>query len=307
MRIKNFLFHRVSSQEDIMWPPMLPDHFEKTIKFLSKNYQIVLLENFLDKPERNTANKPIATVLFDDGYKDNLEFAAPILQKYKCPASFYIVTQCIDENIPTWTYSIDYFFKTHYKKSLTLSYDFVPQEFQIINWQTEDQSWVLSRKFKSWLKSLSNDHRLTIMNEVKNQSGNNVFPNGLMMNWNEVRQLKQAGFYVGSHSHTHPMLASLTDEKEIEKELKNSADIINQQLGYYPKTISYPIGSWDERVVKIAKKTGYKIGLIVGQKFYNSQNDDMMTIPRVELYNEPWWKTRLKINGLYQTARKIIK
>ncbi|MBK7956947.1 MAG: polysaccharide deacetylase family protein [Bacteroidetes bacterium] len=35
---------------------------------------------------------------FDDGYLDNLEYAAPILAKYKVPASFYVVTDCIDQN-----------------------------------------------------------------------------------------------------------------------------------------------------------------------------------------------------------------
>ena len=50
-------------------------------------------------------------ILFDDGYKDNLDFAAPILSRYQCPASFYVVTQCIDQNIPTWTYQVDYLFQ----------------------------------------------------------------------------------------------------------------------------------------------------------------------------------------------------
>lgn len=307
MRVKNFLFHRVSSQKDVMWPPMEPKQFEKTIRFLSKKYQIVAIENFLEKGDWNKSNKPIATILFDDGYKDNLEFAAPILQKYKCPASFYVVTQCINENIPTWTYCVDFFFRTYEKRSLALNYDFVPGEFQLVKWETAEQSRVLSRKFKTWLKSLSNKKRLIVMDEIKNQSANIELPKELMMNWDEIRQLKQAGFYIGSHSHTHPMLASLTDEKEIEYELKKSADIIEQQLGYYPTTISYPIGSWDDRVVKMAKKTGYKIGLIVGQKFYNPRFDDIMTVPRVELYSESWWKTRLKINGIYQSARKLLK
>ena len=42
--------------------------------------------------------------MFDDGYKDNIEYAAPILRQFKCPASFYVVTDCIDRNVPTWTY-----------------------------------------------------------------------------------------------------------------------------------------------------------------------------------------------------------
>ncbi|MEI2824763.1 MAG: polysaccharide deacetylase family protein, partial [Chitinophagaceae bacterium] len=74
------------------------------------------------------SEKKIATVLFDDGYKDNLEMAAPILSKYKCPASFYVVTDCIDRNIPTWTYILDDRFSKTRKEKIELDFDFVPRK-----------------------------------------------------------------------------------------------------------------------------------------------------------------------------------
>ena len=57
---------------------------------------------------KEMSDKKIATILFDDGYKDNIEYAVPILEKHNCPASFYIVTDCINKNIPTWTYLLDH-------------------------------------------------------------------------------------------------------------------------------------------------------------------------------------------------------
>jgi peptidoglycan/xylan/chitin deacetylase (PgdA/CDA1 family) len=307
MKVRNFLFHRVSPQKDIMWPPIHPAHFEKIIRFLSKNYQMVLLESFLQTTDPENNDKPVATVSFDDGYKDNLEFAAPILQKYKCPASFYVVTDCINENIPTWTYAVDFFFRECPKKSLILEYDFVPADFRVCQWQFEEQGKLVSAKMKSWLKSLSNDHRLVVMDEIKKQLNDVEFPKELMMNWNNVRQLHSAGFYIGSHSHTHPMLASMAKEEEIEKELQQSAAIIKTQLGYCPISISYPIGSWDERVVRLAKKSGYQFGLAVEQTEYNTEKNDKLIIPRMELYSEPWWKTRLRISGVYQSVKKLFQ
>jgi peptidoglycan/xylan/chitin deacetylase (PgdA/CDA1 family) len=78
-------------------------------------------------------------------------------------------------------------------------------------------------------------------------------------------------------------------------------------LGEKPVTISYPIGSWDERVVNASAKAGYQFGLAVEQRFYKPDTDNLFTIPRVELYNEAWWKARLRISGLYQTVKKLVR
>lgn len=88
MNIRNFLFHRVSPVTDPLWPPMQPDLFEKIIRYLTGNFKVVLLEDYLRNPSQFKNGKNIATVSFDDGYLDNLEIAAPILKKYRCPASF---------------------------------------------------------------------------------------------------------------------------------------------------------------------------------------------------------------------------
>src|SRR5215475_13779544 len=118
MIIKNFLFHRVSDEKDQLWPPMPVALFETLVAFITKRYQVISLEKFISGDfKANNGNQP-ATILFDDGYKDNIEYAVPILQKYRCPASFYVVTDCIDKNIPTWTYIVDYLLQNTRASSL---------------------------------------------------------------------------------------------------------------------------------------------------------------------------------------------
>jgi peptidoglycan/xylan/chitin deacetylase (PgdA/CDA1 family) len=101
------------------------------------------------------------------------------------------------------------------------------------------------------------------------------------------------------------MLASLQDEPEIFDELKISAHRIQQEVGTFPKTISYPIGSYDERVVSLAAKAGYQYGLAVKQQFFKYGKDDVFKIPRVELYQEPWWKVQMRMKGIYSRVKKI--
>lgn len=307
MLIRNFLFHRVSEETDNMWPPMTPDLFARTVQYLENKYSVVALEHFLEDPASCKSKRQIATISFDDGYKDNIEFAAPILKKYNCPASFYIVTDCIDRNIPTWTYLIDAVFQQTVKTGLSLEYDFVPEKFKDIRLRINASANPLVKEVKPWMKSLSNPQRVIITNGILQQCDDVQLPADKMMNWNDIRQLGTAGFIIGSHSHTHPMLASLQQESEITGELKISAQRIKTETGKAPLTISYPIGSFDERVMRLSKEQGYKYGLAVEQKYF-SYPSNSMSIPRVELYQEGWWKIKLHLTGNYwNRLRRIVK
>ena len=302
MRIRNFLFHRVSDEVDSIWPPMKPELFERIIAQLVKEYTIVPLEKYLEDSGSFKTTKKIATILFDDGYKDNIEIAAPILSKFKCPASFYVTSDCIDRNIPTWTYIVDYLLSRTRKEVLNIEFDFVPGELKKIYLAT---FYKKNNSLKPWLKNLDNVKRIKVLNEIIDQCDDVQPPSDKMMNWNEVCQLANAGFSIGSHSHTHPLLAKLQDEKEIEVELELSAQKIQLATGVFPKTISYPIGSFDHRVTKIAKMKGYQYGLAVEQRFYNPQKNSLFEIPRVELHQEPWWKVQMRMKGIYSAIKKI--
>lgn len=301
MVIRNFLFHRVSDERDDLWPPMTPALFEKIIRALTQTYNVVCLEEWLQGDGKNSGNKKLATVLFDDGYKDNIEYAAPILKKYNCPASFYIVTDCINKNIPTWTYLLDHALQQTNIQIITIDLNQAPEELRKITLADK----ALVKRIKPWMKKLANADRVQVLNSILKQCSDIQSPQNKMMNWEDIRHLMESGFYIGSHSHTHPMLAALEDEKDIMDELNLSASAIKEKLGKDPLTISYPIGSFDERVMRLAGESGYKYGLAVEQKFYRDEQDGLMAIPRVELYQEQWWKVGLRLNGVYQKAKQL--
>lgn len=303
MVVRNFLFHRVTDEQDRLWPPMTPRLFERIIKTLSRNYHVINLETFIEQPRQH--KKPIASVLFDDGYKDNIVFAAPILKKYNCPASFYIATDCIDRNLPTWTYMIDFALQHTRKPVLELPYEYVPETLKKL--ALSDSPTAEVRKLKPWMKRLPNFQRLQAMQGILDQCNDVEIPRNQMMTWNDVQQLHAAGFTIGSHTHTHPMLAKLDDAQEIEAELHEPFKKIARHIGTAPVAISYPIGSYDERVIALSKKAGYKLGLAVEQRFCNTGKDDLFAIPRVELYQEPWYRVQTRMNGIYNFVKRLWK
>ncbi|MBL0340559.1 MAG: polysaccharide deacetylase family protein [Bacteroidetes bacterium] len=302
--IRNFLFHRVSPERDLLWDPMDVNLFEKCIKFISKEYEVVLLEDLVTDKKINS-NKNFATIVFDDGYKDNIVYAAPVLAKYNVKASFYIVTECIDKNIPTWTHVLEHLFQYSNIDAIDIHFDFLPATLHITELKNTEAKLNYVKKLKPELKKVTHEERNIVMNCVTSTFKDVTLPE-LMMNWEDISQLKAAGHYIGSHTVSHCMLGTMTDEKEISAELIQSGNSILKHLGYFPKTISYPVGSYNDTTIRLSKAAGYSIGLAVKQDVYNPLTDSIFEIPRIELYNEPWWKTRLRISNSLEKIKKII-
>jgi peptidoglycan/xylan/chitin deacetylase (PgdA/CDA1 family) len=286
---------------------MRPELFEEIIRYLKKNFSVVMLEEYLEHPEQFKGNRQIATVLFDDGYKDNIEFAAPILKKHQCPASFYVATDCIDRNIPTWTYIMDHLFQQTNASELSLPFDWIPVEKRENRFATAEERVGCGAWLKPFMKKMPDRQRVAVVNAVQSAFSDVMIPRDKMMSWKEVAQLKSDGFVIGSHSVTHPLLATIEDPEALKTELAASAETIVKQLGHFPKTISYPIGSYDDKVIKCSREVGYQYGLAVDQRFYDRDADPVMAIPRVELYNESMLKTRLRISGAMQVIKSLIR
>jgi peptidoglycan/xylan/chitin deacetylase (PgdA/CDA1 family) len=305
MRIRNFLFHRVSPIRDLLWDPMSPELFENCIKYISANYKIITIEDLMN-PHILDPKFEYSTISFDDGYKDNIQFAIPILEKYKIKASFYIVTDCIEKNIPTWTHILEYSFQNTNKTDINLNYSFLPANLRVDKLTSVNERLKYIVKLKPYLKKLNHEHRLVILNHISKYFNDVTLPD-LMMNWEDVRILQNLGHHVGSHTVSHCMLGTMSDSKLQEMELKKSYDVIFDKTGVYPVTISYPVGSYNSDTIEISRKIGYKLGLAVKQEIYYPERCNLFEIPRIELYNESWFKTKLRISHRLEEIKKIIR
>jgi peptidoglycan/xylan/chitin deacetylase (PgdA/CDA1 family) len=77
------------------------------------------------------------------------------------------------------------------------------------------------------------------------------------MSWDELRELANAGWEIGSHTRTHPHLTQLGDE-ETARELGDSRTEIEDELGLPCDTIAYPYGDVDDRVEDLTRQAGYR-------------------------------------------------
>jgi peptidoglycan/xylan/chitin deacetylase (PgdA/CDA1 family) len=305
MKATILLFHRVNPVRDVLWDPMAPELFEKIMQFVSKKFEVLSLNELcLEKP---ITKKPPLAITFDDGFRDYIDYALPVLKKYNFHSTIYVVTDCVDQNIPTWTYVMDYLFY-HTKKLSLPQFDYGEDgaAFAVYNWQNKDEQIAYCRKFKQSLKKVSNTKRNAIMRSFIAGFDDVSVPKDLMLTWDELRSFKNEQIGIGSHSVSHPPLATIEDDLELEREIKMSGEIIKEHIGYFPASISYPVGSYSQRVKDASEKAGYKIGLALNQRSYNPQGQDLFDVPRLELYNDSFLRNKLKMYGIEAAIKSII-
>ena len=91
------LYHRVTDQvRDNLTVGI--EQFERQMALIRKHCEVVPIERVVDGSACKGARKPVVCVTFDDGYLDNYENAAPILQRHGIPAAFFIATGIIESD-----------------------------------------------------------------------------------------------------------------------------------------------------------------------------------------------------------------
>lgn len=97
MNVPVFMYHHVLPKESFITSSV--EQFEEQMRFLSQNgYKTITSEEFYNyKNKRIKLPEKSVMITFDDGWKDNLVYAYPILKKYNLKATLFIVTNWIEE------------------------------------------------------------------------------------------------------------------------------------------------------------------------------------------------------------------
>jgi peptidoglycan/xylan/chitin deacetylase (PgdA/CDA1 family) len=81
---------------------------------------------------------------------------------------------------------------------------------------------------------------------------------GELIDAEEARALHDAGMELGSHTLSHPDLRAL-DDAGLERELVGSKQALEELTGEPCRTLAYPYGLYDERVLSAAGEAGYEL------------------------------------------------
>lgn len=100
------------------------------------------------------------------------------------------------------------------------------------------------------------------------------------LSWDELRALVQAGWEIGSHACSHPDLPRLDDE-QLARELELSRQRLERELAQPCRSLAYPFGTHDERVMRAARAAGYSTACAVPA---GRSAADPLSFPRIGIY-----------------------
>lgn len=263
-------------------------NFEKQIIFLKNNFQILSLKNL--KEHIKNKNRDLAIfITFDDGYKDNIQLALPILEKHDVPATIFVTTRFLEkEDFMWWYYLWD---NLNSKK--------------IIYYNSEKIHLVTNKDIVNWFGIISRevinlkyfDQQIYLDKIFGNKQGYNF--KDLLFDYNELAKLnKNKLIDIGSHTLTHTKLTTLNDI-EIYQELSESKKQIEDKIKDEVKFLAYPYGSKNEvndKIIKMAEEIGYEMAFSTKRPF--EQVNAFFDVPRYNIDNNIQKRGLLsKING----------
>lgn len=123
----------------------------------------------------------------------------------------------------------------------------------------------------------------------------------LPLSWEELGDLRERGWEIGSHTHTHPRLTELGDE-ELRGELRTSLAACADSVGTACRTLAYPYGDHDQRVIEATRAAGYAAAAALPSPWAPPQ--DPLSYPRIGIYHrDSLGRFALKVSPLVRRLR----
>jgi peptidoglycan/xylan/chitin deacetylase (PgdA/CDA1 family) len=76
--------------------------FERHCRFFQRHFHVAPLRDLVRRLENGERMSGQIAITFDDGYLDNFEYAAPVLEALGLPATFFVVSDWIDSAVVPW-------------------------------------------------------------------------------------------------------------------------------------------------------------------------------------------------------------
>lgn len=208
--------------------------------------------------------KALAAITFDDGYRDNLAYAAPILGEYGLPATFFVITGLVGAAELPWYDLLARAVLAWCARGAGA--DPAPQAWPELGLDGalahESDRAQVAREAVARAKRLTPDERRRLLERVAEVVGADAGPGAAepdadrIMTWQQLAQLAAAGHEIGSHSRTHALLPQL-DDAALHEEVSGSRHDLELHLRQPACAFCYPNGDVDERVARAVAAAGY--------------------------------------------------
>jgi peptidoglycan/xylan/chitin deacetylase (PgdA/CDA1 family) len=274
--------------------------FERHLQFVKRHFDCIHPKELETEAPRR--GPPRVLLTFDDGFRNNAEVAAPLLRKYQVPAIFFVATgHCQPGRVLWCTY-----FEALRRTCRLSSLEFRGEHFDLsptlrdrsIN-RLQERLLALHPYPTAFLRAI--EEELPRIEEFV--SGDTLADSFWGMSAEQVGELAADPlFSIGLHTVDHPDLTRC-DAGETQRQIEQGKAWLEMVCGQSIRSIAYPLGAYDARVLGQCQALGLTNGYAVSPKL-DAQR--LFEVPRFGIYHTApemigakiCWGHRLRALGL---------
>jgi peptidoglycan/xylan/chitin deacetylase (PgdA/CDA1 family) len=244
---------------------------ERQLKFVRSRFEIIALPRLLELLSSSPAQVARKLALtFDDGLRNNVTVAYPLLKKLGLPATFFICPALVGSARWLWNHE-------------------ARQRLRFLGDARHAERIIES------MKRLDHASRLRLEEEIRKASPH-YLPSARehedfdIAGWDDIGSLDPSLITIGSHSMTHAILTSL-NESEAEREIAASRALLEERLNRSVDVFSYPNGDYGAKILDCVRRH-YRAAVTVANDWVRACSDAHL-LPR---YSPPAGMLRLALD-----------
>ena len=258
------MYHRVAEVDHDPWRLAVTEaNFEQHLAVIRARGRPTSLAELGDAIENSSVPKQAVVVTFDDGYRDNVYVAKPLLEQYEIPATVFVVSGYVDSDRDFWWDELEQLWQ---RTSIP---------------ELEDYRGTWAR-----LRPLSPAQRLAALDALWERADTPRPAASLVSTGHDIRSLEQTGLIeVGAHTASHPVLPDLSPDEQLE-EVRSGKAALDRLLGRPTESFSYPHAQFDTTTVDLVRQAGFRracAGMIGAVR----ANAPLHALPRVHVEDMP--------------------
>jgi glycosyltransferase involved in cell wall biosynthesis/peptidoglycan/xylan/chitin deacetylase (PgdA/CDA1 family) len=219
-----------------------------------ERWDIVTIEEALLRLNRNDSENRFAVLTFDDGYRDTLTRALPILERHEAPFTVYIPTGAPTRNVYSWWLGL----RALFQRNDRINIDGMEASFECHYY--EDKIEGLQRAL-AWVRA--NHRRVALLDDTFRRYGITLAELNETYFMNESELCTLAGHRlasIGAHTVSHSAL-SLLSHAAVREEFASNRQYLEGLLDCRVADLAYPYGdpsSCGEREFALAAEAGFR-------------------------------------------------
>jgi peptidoglycan/xylan/chitin deacetylase (PgdA/CDA1 family) len=220
--------------------------FAWQLALLRREFEVLSLPVLLERFERGQSTGREVAITFDDGVRNHLSAAYPLLRAAGVPATFFVCPGLIETGAWIWNMAL-----RARLRALTLA-DRLALAGRL-HWPSDEVEGVIA-----YAKTLSLAERGQLEQAVREATPQFAASAEQLdlfspLSWQELGSLDPELITVGSHTIAHPILTTLTSAEQAH-EIGVSRQLLEQRLGREVPLFCYPNGGNDAAVRELARR-----------------------------------------------------